>query len=292
MAYNGTVLARARRSLERRHEENLAEQARRARAVYSRIPRLREIDAGLRRQMAKLAALAFSREADAAAQIDALREANLALQAERAGLLRSAGLPEDYLDEIYSCPRCRDTGRTPEGVCDCLEREYKRCLTQELSGLLRDEGERFANLLCHGGPGLGQTFLAACLAREVAQRGFSVAYESASAALGEFETQRFSRDGEESAAASTKVREYLGCDLMILDDLGTEMSTSFTVSALYQLINLRLTAPRPTIISTNLGEEELARRYGGQIASRLTGEYELLLFAGSDIRRLKKERGL
>ena len=335
MAYNGAVLARARRSLERRHEENLAEQARRARTVYARIPRLREIDAGLRRQMAKLAALAFSREADAAAQIDALREANLALQAERAGLLRSAGLPEDYLDEIYSCPRCRDTGRTPEGVCDCLEREYKRCLTQELSGLLRDEGERFEsfrpdyyssepepelgglsprelmrmvfdtcrnyaanfslrspNLLFHGGPGLGKTFLSACIAREVAQRGFSVAYESASAALGEFETQRFSRDGEESAAASAKVREYLGCDLMILDDLGTEMSTSFTVSALYQLINLRLTAPRPTIISTNLGEEELARRYGGQIASRLTGEYELLLFAGSDIRRLKKERGL
>ena len=78
---------------------------------------------------------------------------------------------------------------------------------------------------------------------------------------------------------------------MILDDLGTEMATSFTVSALYQLINTRLTASKQTIISTNLSDEEIARRYGGQIASRLAGEFELLTFVGSDIRRIKKERG-
>ena len=76
---------------------------------------------------------------------------------------------------------------------------------------------------------------------------------------------------------------------MILDDLGTEMTTSFTVSALYQLVNTRLTESRQTIISTNMGEGEIERRYGGQIASRLAGEFETLIFAGSDIRRLKKE---
>ena len=123
-------------------------------------------------------------------------------------------------------------------------------------------------------------------------KGFSVAYESAPRALGEFETQRFSRDAAEAESAAAKVREYLDCDLMILDDLGTEMTTSFTVSALYQLVNTRLGGNRQTIISTNLSDEEIQRRYGGQIASRLAGEYELLTFAGSDIRRIRKERGL
>ena len=84
----------------------------------------------------------------------------------------------------------------------------------------------------------------------------------------------------------------MGCDLMILDDLGTEMTTSFTVSALYQLVNGRLAASRQTIISTNLDDAQIERRYGPQTASRLAGEYELLVFAGSDIRRIKKERGL
>lgn len=86
--------------------------------------------------------------------------------------------------------------------------------------------------------------------------------ESAAAALSAFETQRFSRDGEESAAAASRVREYLGCDLMILDDLGTEMVTSFSVSALYQLINTRLNSAKPTIISTNCTMDELERKYG------------------------------
>ena len=146
--------------------------------------------------------------------------------------------------------------------------------------------------MVRGGPGLGKTFLSACIAREVSARGFSVAYESAPAALGEFETQRFSRDPEEAGAAAAKVREYLNCDLMILDDLGTEMTTSFTVSALYQLVNTRLTESRQTIISTNLDDGEILRRYGGQVASRLSGEFELLSFAGSDIRRLRKEQSL
>ena len=216
-------------------------------------------------------------------------------------------------------------------MCECLRREYNAALTRELSGLLRDDGERFdafrldyygtetdpalgvspreamrlvydtcrtyaagfsrssPSLIFRGGPGLGKTFLSACVAREVAARGFSVAYESAPRALGEFETQRFSRDAAEADAAAAKVREYLSCDLMILDDLGTEMTTSFTVSALYQLVNTRLTESRQTIISTNMGEGEVERRYGGQIASRLAGEFETLIFAGSDIRRLKKE---
>ena len=333
MAYNAAILSRARANIASRHEDALAEQSRRTERIYALEPRVRVIDAALRRQMAELCALAFSRSDDARDKISALREANLELQRERAGILRRRGLPEDYLDEIYSCPDCRDTGYKGAEMCDCLKREYKHELTRELSGLLRDGGESFdkfrldyysaerdaalgvsprevmqlvydtcrawcanfsrrsPSLIFRGGPGLGKTFLSACIAREVAAKGFSVAYESAPKALGEFETQRFSRDAAEADAAAAKVKEYLGCDLMILDDLGTEMTTSFTVSALYQLINTRLVDSRQTLISTNLSDEEIARRYGGQIASRLSGEFELLTFAGSDIRRIKKERG-
>ena len=333
MPLNGAILARARESLAQQHEENLEEQSRRTGRVYARSPRVAQIDADLRRQMARLAALTFSRETDAAAKIAALSDANLALQAERADILRQMGLPSDYLDEVYSCRRCRDTGYVGAEMCECLRREYNAELTRELSGLLRDDGESFdkfnlnyysdapgadgrspreimefvyntcrlyalnfsrtsPSLIFRGGPGLGKTFLSACIAREVATRGFSVAYESAPTALGQFELQRFSRDAAEAEAAAGKVREYLSCDLMLLDDLGTEMKTSFSVSALYQLINERLTAGRQTIISTNLYEAEIEERYGGQISSRLAGEYDQLVFAGSDIRRLKKERSL
>lgn len=155
----------------------------------------------------------------------------------------------------------------------------------------RNFGPGSPNLIFMGGPGLGKTYLSACIARAVAEAGFSVAYESAAAALGAFETQRFSRENEEGAQAASRVREYLGCDLMILDDLGTEMVTSFSVSALYQLVNTRLNEGRSTIISTNCGFEELRRKYGPQICSRLEGEYLLLSFSGRDIRLLRKERG-
>ncbi len=144
------------------------------------------------------------------------------------------------------------------------------------------------NLLLQGGTGLGKTYLSACIARVVAQKGFSVCYDSASSALDAFERQKFSRDSEESAAAETRVRRMLSCDLMILDDLGTEMITSFSVSALYTLLNTRLVAGRRIILNTNLNSEELESKYGPQICSRLAGEFQSLPFLGEDIRRLKR----
>lgn len=148
------------------------------------------------------------------------------------------------------------------------------------------------NLLFRGGTGLGKTFLSACIARVVSQRGHSVVYDTAVSALGAFEAQRFARDGAQAAEAEERVRRLLESELVIVDDLGTEMVTEMTKSALYTLINSRLIARKKTIISTNLSARDLARRYTPQIVSRLEGEYQVLSFAGSDIRRIKKERGL
>lgn len=144
------------------------------------------------------------------------------------------------------------------------------------------------NLLFHGGTGLGKTFLSACIAREVAEGGFSVVYDTIGTILARFEEQKFSRDAEDVRAARDLTRKYLRCDLLIADDLGSEMTTPFVQTALYQLVNTRLAEGRATLISSNCGMDELRKRYTPPLLSRLEGEYEILPFFGKDIRLLKK----
>ncbi len=146
------------------------------------------------------------------------------------------------------------------------------------------------NLLLRGDSGLGKTYLSACIARSVAERGYSVCYDTASAALEAFEKQKFSRIPEEAEAAALRAERMLSCDLMILDDLGTEMATPAAASALYTLINTRLTRSLHTVISTNCSDDELRRRYSPQICSRLFGEFLELPFYGNDIRLMKRSQ--
>ena len=148
----------------------------------------------------------------------------------------------------------------------------------------------FKNLFLSGPPGLGKTFLSACIARAVSEEGFSVVYDTAGNIFAQFETRKFQRDSDDGREARDETRRYLNCDLLILDDLGSELTTQFTQSALYELLNSRLVAGRHTVISSNLSIEEAARRYSPQIASRLEGEYHVLHFFGDDIRLLKKNR--
>ena len=148
----------------------------------------------------------------------------------------------------------------------------------------------YRNLFLTGAPGLGKTFLSACIARTVLERGYSVVYDTAVNIFAKFEEQKFSRDELDVRDARDETRRYLNCDLLILDDLGSEMTTPFVQSALYTLVNTRLTAMRRTVISSNLSMDEVRRRYDGQIASRLEGEYRVLPFYGEDIRLLRKNR--
>ncbi len=150
-------------------------------------------------------------------------------------------------------------------------------------------GENSPNLLFRGGTGLGKTFTSACIARAVPAKGARVVYESVSGALELFEQTRFGRAEPDSEAYEARDR-ILNCGLLILDDLGTEMQTSFSVSVVYTIVNQRLLSGKKTIISTNLDINALRERYGAQLASRLEGDYVTLLFVGSDIRMLKKNR--
>lgn len=329
MPYDGKLLARAREALEQRRAENQAEQQRRLAAVYARLPEIQQIDMSMRAQMAELVKLTIARRGDLKERIEELEKSNLDLQVRRAELLTEYGYGMDYLDEICSCPKCRDTGVYNGAPCECLHKLYNQELTKELGVLLQTGDESFerfdlslypdrssdggasprqtmtkvygackkfadnfpgvsSNLLLQGDTGLGKTYLSACIARVVAGKGYSVCYDSASAALEAFERQKFSRDPEEAESAARRVRQMLGCDLMILDDLGTEMLTPVSASALYTLLNTRLVNGRNTIISTNLKDEELAHRYAPQICSRLDGEFLRLPFKGTDIRRLRR----
>ena len=143
------------------------------------------------------------------------------------------------------------------------------------------------NLFLHGAPGLGKTFLSACIARAVSEQGHSVVYDTAGNIFAQFEDRKFQRGGDNQEARD-ETRRYLSCDLLIVDDLGSELTTQFTQTALYELINTRLVAGRHTVISSNLSMAEVAQRYSPQIASRLSGEYHNLKFYGTDIRALKK----
>ena len=329
MKYDGKLLARARGELEKIRAANQDEMQRRYTEVCDRVPEIRSIDAQLRAQMTRLVRLTISRRPDLKERIDELRDENLDLQMRRAELLTEAGFGSGYLDEIVSCPLCRDTGLYQGGVCSCLERLYNAELTKELGTLMRRGDERFEhfdlslypaerdsslgviprevmrkvseacrryadnfsdaslNLLFQGGTGLGKTYLSACIARVVAGRGFSVCYDTAASALENYEKAKFLRDTEEGEAAGVRVKRMESCDLMILDDLGTEMNTPMNASALYALVNNRLVNGKKTIISTNLSNEELNRRYMPQIVSRILGEFQCLPFVGTDIRRLR-----
>ena len=332
MTYDGKLLALARTALETERAQNQAEQQRRTAVIYSLIPEIEDIDRHLRAQMTELVRLTLSKPHDLQTRLQDLENRNLSLQMRRAELLQEKGYPIDYLDEIISCPKCKDTGYDGAGVCDCLKKRYNRELTRELSSLLRNGDESFenfdlslypdtpetetgiaprkvmeavfagckkfadnfpevsSNLLLRGSTGLGKTYLSACIARSVAERGYSVCYDTATAALEAFERQKFSRDPEDAEAASVRVQRMLSCDLMILDDLGTEMVTPMSTSALYTLINSRLNNKQRMIISTNCSDEDLECRYTPQICSRIKGEFLELPFCGTDIRQLKRKK--
>jgi len=188
---------------------------------------------------------------------------------------------DSFRMDYYSQERWPEKGVSPR---ENMELVYEVCLSYA------QKFGRFSikNLFLSGAPGLGKTFLSACIARTVSENGYSVVYDTAGNIFAQFEARKFQRDSLDGREAKDETRRYLNCDLLILDDLGSELTTQFTQSALYELINTRLVNGKRTVISSNLSMEEAARRYTPQIVSRLEGEYHVLHFFGEDIRRLKK----
>ena len=319
MAYSEGVLQRARLRLAQEKAQYDSEAEARRAQIYSAYPRLREIDQALRKSMAAAVATAFRRGDDVPQAMEAIKKENLALQREREWLLEAADLDEAALEPPPFCPHCGGSGYVGAVMCECLRelcrQEQKKELSSLLSGKESFDGfrldyyptepdpslgvsprqlmdrtfrrcRRYArefrlgapSLLFSGGPGLGKTFLSACIARAVADSGFSVVYDTAGRLFDDFEAVKFGDDQRDLT------QKYLHCDLLIVDDLGTEMTTQFTQSVLYRVVNDRLLQNRPMIVSTNLSDSALRQRYSPAIASRLLGAFEICLFLGQDIR--------
>ena len=330
MPYNSKILAKARSDLADIRDANAAEHERRLAAVYRRVPEIEQIDTRLRIQWVELAKLAFSRKPDKEENICALRESNLTLQMRKAELLTDAGYSASWLDTIYTCPVCHDSGNAENGICSCLKRLYQEELSKELTSLLHGKDESFArfdltlypaeyseyfqcipreymgkvflfckdyaekfpdvreNLLFQGSTGLGKSYLSACIARVAVEHGYSVVYDTAISVFAAFEKQKFSRNPEEADQASVRVQQILDCDLLIVDDLGTEVVTPVVHSALYTIVNSRTGEGQKTILNTTLYSDEMIARYGSPVCSRLEGYYKTIRFAGTDIRQLQK----
>ena len=144
------------------------------------------------------------------------------------------------------------------------------------------------SLLFVGGTGLGKTHLSTALARRVIELGYDVFYNSAVGMISDFEVRRFGNGVAQGEGDRTAY--YTECDLLIIDDLGTEVANQFTLSCLYHVLNTRLNLGKPTVISTNLSSADLRKTYSDRIMSRLIGEFQLVAFYGTDVRRQKIQK--
>ncbi len=315
----------ANADLERRRRDAEAEQQRRVELLSVKLPQIEQCRRVLLSTGVALSRAILSGGGEAA--VEKIRRENLEAQDIIKRLLAENGYPEQYLDILYHCAACKDTGRTKAGkICECLQtlrcrqmldylREshpldgydfsdfslkfYSNEIDRETGILPSKHMERilaycheYANtfskesdsLLLLGKTGLGKTHLSLSIAKTVASAGYLVEYGTAPDLLRQLEREHFSRDTLDDASFDA----MLEADLLILDDLGSEFSSSFTSSAVYQLLNTRLAKSKPTIISTNLDWRTLEERYTRRVISRISSEYVTLKFIGQDVRQQKR----
>lgn len=326
MAYSQDVYSKAQSILQSRREQAVLQQERRKAECFTAHPRLEALQWELN-QVGLQISKAFLQGGDRKTAIDSLSSQSLRLQEEKNKILSQAGLPKDYLSVQYACGICKDTGVDQGRLCVCqkmilkeIERENLRKIApldraafdnfkldcyscdkqangmspRQLAESVYTGCVRYAaqfsrkspSLLFIGATGLGKTHLSLAIANSVIEKGYSVIYGSSNAVFTDMEAARFNRETRPGAYYE---QDILNCDLFILDDLGAEFITQFSVSCLYNLVNARLLSGRPTIVSTNFSTLDLEQRYDQRITSRLTNEYTVLRLMGEDIRRINKK---
>ncbi len=289
--------------------------------IHSKIAEIAEIDKILERTGARIMGIICSGDPRAEEKIAELRQNNEALAERRRELLAENGYSADYTDVKYECEKCSDSGYVGTKMCECMKKKLmlagyessgmSRLMMEqsfdnfsldfykgnrenyekmsEIYKIMKNYAEDFRvgqseNLALFGGTGLGKTHLSSAVAGRLIERGFDVMYSGAVSMISDFENRRFGTGQNEEYGS---VDRYTDCELLIIDDLGTEVVNQFTVSCIYNVINTRLNKKLPTILSTNLSPAEFRQKYWDRITSRVLGEYRILLFCGVDVRAQK-----
>lgn len=318
--YSEEVFYKAEAELSRR--KNSAEQSQKEKKLELelRYPEIKKLDSELEKTSSRYMGIVLKGGDDVKKKLAALRDENLKTQERLAELLLVFTGDKGYLDVHYTCTECCDTGYKDGRRCRCFKELLKKYSAEELcstGGIALNDFSDFRldyydrgtpdnsprdkmesnfrycrsyaadfredapSLLFMGKTGLGKTFLSSCIAKTVIENGHSVVFGSIISFLRRLEDEHFGR------AEGSTMDSLTECDLLILDDLGSEFRTAFTESAVYELLNSRINLNKPTIVSTNLLMGELNERYNDRIISRLMGNFSPIMFYGRDIRRIK-----
>lgn len=315
MAYSQDVYSRAAEVLDRRKEKANMEAQARFDEISEKIPALEDIQRELSQIGLSISKVYFA-SSDMKADIENLMHKSLKLQEDKRRLLRENGYDEDALAVKFTCDACKDTGFIGSRRCKCHKELLKSIERSDLAKIAPIEDCTFdsfetkyypdvpraerikancvkyatqfttksKNIIFYGGTGLGKTHLSLAIANAVINRGYSVVYGTAQNLLNDLQNENFGR--------YDNIRYYekavMNCDLLIIDDLGTEFKNSYTTAELYNIINSRILSRLPTIISTNFTQNELEDKYDQRITSRIVGEYSPLTLMGNDIRYIKR----
>lgn len=337
MTYGSINIEEILRSYEKNRLNNKRLLQERREEIYALIPRIEVIDSSSKMsyiEAAKKRALGIAAAPDTPADKQRLKE-------EKASLLKQHGYPEDYLEPIYTCPICKDTGyveadssnTAPVKKCSCftdqivsglyIQSNLSRILEKEnfdtfdlsyystqkngqqysphenISSILKkskefasgfdSKTENRGNILIYGETGMGKTFLTNCIAKELLDNGHSVLYLSANEL---FEKVLGGFVMKEQKELEDLYRFVYNSELLIIDDLGTELTNNFVLSQLFELINRREISGLSTLISTNLTVSQLSERYGERIMSRIVANYTVFYMYGDNIRYQKRKNAI
>ncbi|MCM1541723.1 MAG: ATP-binding protein [Blautia sp.] len=318
MALTNSQYEAIMRDYERRRDINRSLLASRQKKVFSEIPGYEELADSVSTLSVDAAKMALSGDDQA---LPRLHESLKEISRRQKQLLQDAGYPADYLELVYDCPDCQDTGYISgagggKEKCHCFRQQevsilydqsniremisrenfstlsydhfqgedllhFKAAVSVSLN-FVQNFKEDYHNLFFYGTVGTGKSFLSGCIANELIRRGHSVIYFSA---LNLFECLAYySFDSKEKAKLHSFYEDIYGCDLLVIDDLGTETTNAFINSQLFACLNERQLRRNSTVISTNLNLEELQARYSDRIFSRLTSGFTFCKLTGADIR--------
>ncbi len=318
------LIRQVNRQFEKKRLHNDAIVKKRKEEIYSAIPQIKAIDIEMAKIMQEIIKAVSENPQNAAHAAAEASKIGKSLTAKKRQLLSDNGFAADYLDRILNCPTCRDSGYLENGKrCDCFRKALVDLAyrNSDLRSKLKKENfdtfklELFSeevlpneeisqrenmtniietsmafieniktphveNLLFYGSPGQGKTFMCSCIAKALIDANYHVVYQTAYKMFDIIKDFKFAND----SAARTRYQLLVDCDLLIIDDLGTELINTFTHAELFHIVNARLLEQKKTLISTNLSPQELRDSYGERIISRLIGHYRIIRFFGDDLR--------